>query len=888
MRVLGVALLVALTSVSIAARGDLTLVTGGLTSSIGNRNAVNHIFVDGADNPFTAETRFSVSGQDAFIVRRMNAAGAAAVWTYSFSNVGTTLATGVQVWADATRVVAIGNDQVSGGSKRGLAVVLNPATGAEIFRRTLTDATYHSAAVVAGDVFVSGVAKISGINKVIVNRINLASGVSTVFADPIADGAPIGFIDSATGLRLAAVRKTGATARVQVVDFLGGFAVVFSSSEEMSTSITNRFVGGNLEDGGFSANDVNLAIFEGFRGQESVVSTSATALAGPVVIGTRMSLANGTIAEPQLRYYFYNPIEQRLLAVRATPFTVNGATVDTRVEFPSFISFPELLLTGAAKRGRSGELLVGQGRGTNGSTGKDGILFSPFTNRFFAFDGGSGREDAFLTVAVNSKDEVFVGGFATNAAFQRASFFGRFTQVPLANGDVFTGFKNRVFEGDVTSNDTAVNAGSYSIATNPTHGTVSISPQGDFTYGPNLNFVGRDSFQYTLTTPLGSDTVTVSLVIQPTIVNLSVPAQVDSGASFTAGLVLSNPVPAAISGRISTLDIQPGFKRIFFSQNDSARSTTLTAPAVVVDTPVRIQASFDEFGPFKANRTVLVKAVALDLTVNEANPIGGDVIVATLRSSAEIPQNTVFSVAYDAQLSGPSTITLPEFELATSFQVNSALVFSAANRTIRLTSGARTVAVTVTLQAGGLRFFTTRSPGVVGGQSSVATIELTGPAPRNLVFQVTYGPKVSGPATVTIPTGATKFDFAFNSQAVTVPASETISVKRGRVTINRTLSILPFIEQSAILVNPTTVRGGARSTATVVLTAEAFGVGQAVTLASSNNAIATFGRSSITVPATKFRTDLLVLTFAVAASSPVTLSATCGGVTKTTVLTVTP
>ncbi|WP_452220239.1 Ig-like domain-containing protein, partial [Lacinutrix salivirga] len=65
------------------------------------------------------------------------------------------------------------------------------------------------------------------------------------------------------------------------------------------------------------------------------------------------------------------------------------------------------------------------------------------------------------------------------------------------------------FEGDnqtVTAN------------TNPTNGSVTISPTGEYTYTPNPGFTGEDTFEYTICddgNPVACDTTTVYIEVLP-------------------------------------------------------------------------------------------------------------------------------------------------------------------------------------------------------------------------------------------------------------------------------------------------------------------------------------------------------------------------------------
>jgi VCBS repeat-containing protein len=68
--------------------------------------------------------------------------------------------------------------------------------------------------------------------------------------------------------------------------------------------------------------------------------------------------------------------------------------------------------------------------------------------------------------------------------------------------------------GQVTSTDIDGGAPSYGLATPPSNGTAVVNPDGTFTYTPNANFNGSDSFTYTVDDGNGgTDTATVIITI---------------------------------------------------------------------------------------------------------------------------------------------------------------------------------------------------------------------------------------------------------------------------------------------------------------------------------------------------------------------------------------
>jgi hypothetical protein len=92
---------------------------------------------------------------------------------------------------------------------------------------------------------------------------------------------------------------------------------------------------------------------------------------------------------------------------------------------------------------------------------------------------------------------------------------------------------------------------------------------------------------------------------------------------------------------------------------------------------------------------------------------------------------------------------------------------------------------------------------------------------------------------------------------------------------------------SAMALNPTSVTGGSPSTGTVTLSGPTPGGGAVVPLSSDNSAAATVP-ASVTVAAGASSATFTVTTSSVTASTPVTISASYAGVTKTASLTVAP
>jgi CshA-type fibril repeat protein len=83
-----------------------------------------------------------------------------------------------------------------------------------------------------------------------------------------------------------------------------------------------------------------------------------------------------------------------------------------------------------------------------------------------------------------------------------------------ARDDSFTGNEDQTLNGNVADNDSFSAAASYSLASNASNGTVIMNTDGSFTYTPNADFAGNDSFTYLVSDAYGgTETRTVTLGI---------------------------------------------------------------------------------------------------------------------------------------------------------------------------------------------------------------------------------------------------------------------------------------------------------------------------------------------------------------------------------------
>jgi hypothetical protein len=182
---------------------------------------------------------------------------------------------------------------------------------------------------------------------------------------------------------------------------------------------------------------------------------------------------------------------------------------------------------------------------------------------------------------------------------------------------------------------------------------------------------------------------------------------------------------------------------------------------------------------------------------------------------------------------------------------------------------------------------------VTGGNSSIGTVTLSGPAPAGgaQVALSSNNGAASIPSSVALPAGATSATFTVSTSAVTASTTVAISTAYGGVSRSASLTVTPALPPaptlSSLTLNPTSVIGGVQSsTGTLTLSGPAPAGGAQVALSSNNGAASV--ASSVAVPAGATSATFPVNTSAVTASTTVTISVAYGGVSRSATLTVTP
>jgi VCBS repeat-containing protein len=120
-------------------------------------------------------------------------------------------------------------------------------------------------------------------------------------------------------------------------------------------------------------------------------------------------------------------------------------------------------------------------------------------------------------------------------------------RAPVAGPESFAGSEDSRISGSLTAQDADGDALSYAAAVGPTHGTLTVESDGSFTYDPDADFSGADSFVYQVSDGRLSDTATVNLEVTevndaPTGGNDDVTARAD-GRTVTGNLLVNDTDP---------------------------------------------------------------------------------------------------------------------------------------------------------------------------------------------------------------------------------------------------------------------------------------------------------------------------------------------------------
>ncbi len=282
------------------------------------------------------------------------------------------------------------------------------------------------------------------------------------------------------------------------------------------------------------------------------------------------------------------------------------------------------------------------------------------------------------------------------------------------------------------------------------------------------------------------------------------------------------------------------------------------------------------------------------LTLDPVETAGDSRGIVTIPLSSMVghDQHLRVTSSNPAVASVPDFMTIPASTESGVFSIVTGAVTTRTVVTITVTGGGvtRSADLVVHPSLPALTGFSVNPTSVPGGTSATGTVTLGSPAPTGGIavsLSSSLPGAVSVPATVTVPAGATSASFTATTFAVGSTTAQLVATLGG-TTLFAALGVTQAssVTLSALTLNPTTVAGGSSSTGTVTLNAAAPPGGAVVNL-SDNSAAATVP-ASVTVSAGTTSRTFSVTTSVVASPTPITISGSFGGATRSATLTVNP
>lgn len=401
----------------------------------------------------------------------------------------------------------------------------------------------------------------------------------------------------------------------------------------------------------------------------------------------------------------------------------------------------------------------------------------------------------------------------------------------------------------------------------------------------------------TISASLGGVTKSANVTVMPYLLtSLTLSPTSTGGGNSTAFNRVQLNVAAPVGGAVVNLSsanpavIVPPTVTIPAGTNVSGYFQIATSN-VKVATPVVVTA---EYAGTSKTATLTVNPTLLStLTVSPSAVVGGKSFTYCLvkvDSPAPAGGSTVLLTSTDPVAQPPASITIPAGATTSAvFTIPTSLVQNSTPATITASYGGVSKSVTVTVNPPAL--YTFYAPATIPGGKTItnAYVTITGPAPTGgaVITLSTSGPALTPPGSVTVPEGATSSGyFQIATSDVSVPTPTTLTASYGGVTKSVTVTVnAPALYSLAV--SPTSLVGGKPiSTAWVTLDGPAGPSGAAVSIASSSPAATPPANVNIPAGATSSG-YFTITTTTVGSTTPVTITATLGSVSKAVTITLT-
>ncbi len=369
-----------------------------------------------------------------------------------------------------------------------------------------------------------------------------------------------------------------------------------------------------------------------------------------------------------------------------------------------------------------------------------------------------------------------------------------------------------------------------------------------------------------------------------------VPATSYSGFTVKGSVTLASNAPAGgttvyMSATAGTTVPSP----FIIPAGTSKASFTFFCGTVSTTTPSTITAYTLPGSPQSATISVQACSV-LSISVSPTSVIAGNTATITVNSNGIAPAGgfTVTLSSDNAVAVVPTTLTIAAGKSKQTCTVQSEATPTTATANLMATGGGTSELTPLTVTPNIPALINVWTPtSSYSGFTVNGSVTLAAPAPSTgatVYFTAPAGTTV--PASISIASGVTKASFTFVCPTVSVTTPVTITAYTNpSAPQTATISVLPCYA-SSVTVSPTSIIAGNTSTLTVNSMGIAPSGGFVVSLSSNNPAAVV--PASVTIPAGKSKIGCVVTSAATPVNVTATLTATGGGASPTTTLTVIP
>ncbi|GFE50007.1 hypothetical protein So717_17600 [Roseobacter cerasinus] len=222
---------------------------------------------------------------------------------------------------------------------------------------------------------------------------------------------------------------------------------------------------------------------------------------------------------------------------------------------------------------------------------------------------------------------------------------------PVADDQTASVEEDGVLVGQIAARDVDGDTLTYVLGDTPSSGEVALLPDGSYSYRPDADFFGTDSFTVLVSDPAGeSAEATVSITVSP----VNDAPVITTAPGGNRGTVVEDVAPSSVKGRLTAVDPDPG-STITWSGTSSALFGTFVISASGAWRYVLDNAAADELG---AGETVVET-----MTATARDEFGAEVtqiIEVTVKGTNDAPTvapNTVIEVPRDGTVEGQLAAT---------------------------------------------------------------------------------------------------------------------------------------------------------------------------------------------------------------------------------------